>query len=59
MKVRSSHNQPVRTSSKLPINVQDLVRQRTVERDRIEYKAGWNPEDSGGYEAKRIAEGQL
>jgi ATP-dependent DNA helicase RecG len=41
---RSSHNQPVRTSSKLPINVEDLLRQRTVERDRIEYKAGWNPD---------------
>ena len=30
--------------SKLPINLQDLLRQRTVEGDRIEYKAGWNPE---------------
>ena len=39
-----SHNQPVRTSSKLPINLEDLLRQRTVERDRIEYKAGWNPD---------------
>lgn len=29
--------------SKLPINVEDLLRQRTVEGDRIEYKAGWNP----------------
>ena len=27
----------------LPINVEDLLRQRTVESDRIEYKAGWNP----------------
>ena len=31
-------------SSKLPINVEDLLRQRTVEGERIEYKAGWNPE---------------
>jgi ATP-dependent DNA helicase RecG len=30
--------------SKLPINLADLLRQRTVERDRIEYKAGWNPD---------------
>ncbi len=29
---------------KLPINLEDLLRQRTVERDRIEYKAGWNPD---------------
>ncbi|MFM7832524.1 MAG: hypothetical protein ACKPJD_12075 [Planctomycetaceae bacterium] len=27
----------------LPINIEDLLRQRTVEGDRIEYKAGWNP----------------
>jgi len=44
MSPQSSHNQPVRTSSKLPINLKDLLRQRTVERDRIEYKAGWNPD---------------
>lgn len=31
-------------SSKLPINLEDLLRQRTVEGERIEYKAGWNPE---------------
>lgn len=31
-------------SSKLPINLQDLLRQRTVEGERIEYKAGWNPD---------------
>ncbi len=31
-------------TSKLPINLADLLRQRTVEGDRIEYKAGWNPE---------------
>ena len=29
--------------SKLPINLNDLLRQRTVESERIEYKAGWNP----------------
>lgn len=31
-------------TSKLPINLADLLRQRTVEGDRIEYKAGWNLE---------------
>jgi len=31
-------------TSKLPINLADLLRQRTVEGERIEYKAGWNPE---------------
>jgi len=31
-------------STKLPINLEDLLRQRTVEGDRIEYKAGWNPD---------------
>ena len=30
--------------SKLPINHADLLRQQTVEGDRIEYKAGWNPD---------------
>ena len=30
--------------SKLPINLNDLLRQRTVESERIEYKAGWNPD---------------
>ena len=29
---------------KLPINLTDLLRQRTVEGERIEYKAGWNPD---------------
>ena len=29
---------------KLPINIDHLLRQRTVEGERIEYKAGWNPE---------------
>lgn len=28
----------------LPINVDDLLHQRKVERTRIEYKSGWNPE---------------
>ncbi len=31
-------------TSKLPFNLEDLLRQRTVEGDRIEYKAGWNPD---------------
>ena len=31
-------------SRKLPLNLDDLLRQRTVEGDRIEYKAGWNPD---------------
>ena len=31
-------------ASKLPINLKDLLRQRTVEGERIEYKAGWNPD---------------
>jgi ATP-dependent DNA helicase RecG len=30
--------------SKLPINLEALLRQRTVEGARIEYKAGWNPD---------------
>ena len=30
--------------NKLPINLLDLLRQRTVEGERIEYKAGWNPD---------------
>ena len=29
---------------KLPLNLPDLLRQRTVESERIEYKAGWNPD---------------
>lgn len=29
---------------KLPLNLSHLLRQRTVERERIEYKAGWNPD---------------
>jgi ATP-dependent DNA helicase RecG len=31
-------------SIKLPINLNDLLRQRTVEGERIEYKTGWNPD---------------
>jgi ATP-dependent DNA helicase RecG len=31
-------------TSKLPINLHTLLRQRTVESERIEYKAGWNPD---------------
>jgi ATP-dependent DNA helicase RecG len=31
-------------TSKLPLRLDDLLRQRTVEGDRIEYKAGWNPD---------------
>ena len=34
----------LKSVSKLPINLEDLLRQRTVEQDRIEYKAGWNPD---------------
>jgi predicted HTH transcriptional regulator len=30
--------------NKLPINVSDLLHQRKVEGERIEYKAGWNPD---------------
>ena len=31
-------------SSKLPINLETLLRQRKVECERIEYKRGWNPD---------------
>ena len=31
-------------TSKLPINIKDLLHQRRIEGDRIEYKAGWNPD---------------
>ncbi len=31
-------------TSKLPINLAELLHQRTVEGERIEYKAGWNPD---------------
>jgi ATP-dependent DNA helicase RecG len=30
--------------SRLPINLNDLLYQRTVEGERIEYKEGWNPD---------------
>ncbi|NCU60538.1 transcriptional regulator, partial [Idiomarina sp. FenBw--71] len=29
---------------KLPINIDSLLHQRTIESERVEYKAGWNPE---------------
>src|SRR5690606_28975044 len=29
---------------KLPINLDSLLRHRTIESERVEYKAGWNPE---------------
>ncbi|MEX1096277.1 MAG: ATP-binding protein [Planctomycetales bacterium] len=44
MRKKPPLNPPTSTSSKLPINLEDLLRQRTVEQDRIEYKAGWNPD---------------
>ena len=31
-------------TSRLPINLHDLLRQRTIEGERVEYKAGWNPQ---------------
>ena len=31
-------------TGKLPINIDHLLRQRTIEGERIEYKAGWNPQ---------------
>ena len=31
-------------NSRLPLRLDDLLRQRTVEGERIEYKAGWNPD---------------
>lgn len=30
--------------NKLPINLTNLLHQRTIESERVEYKAGWNPE---------------
>lgn len=30
--------------NKLPLNIDNLLHQRTVESERIEYKQGWNPE---------------
>ena len=35
---------PTHQRSRLPINLEDLLRQRHVEGERIEYKAGWNPD---------------
>lgn len=29
----------------LPINISELLNGQTVEWDRLEFKAGWNPED--------------
>ena len=31
-------------TGKLPININHLLRQRTIEGERIECKAGWNPQ---------------
>ncbi len=31
-------------SDTLPINIDGLLRRRTIESERVEYKAGWNPE---------------
>ena len=31
-------------TGKLPINIDHQLRQRTIEGERIEYKAGWNPQ---------------
>ena len=31
-------------TSRLPVNIEDLLRQRRVEGERVEYKAGWNPD---------------
>ncbi len=32
------------TIAKLPINLTNLLHQRTIESERVEYRAGWNPE---------------
>ncbi len=31
-------------ATKLPINLTNLLHQRTIESERVEYKIGWNPE---------------
>lgn len=31
-------------NTKLPINIHDLILQRTIESERVEYKQDWNPE---------------
>lgn len=30
-------------TTKLPINLDSLLHHRTIESERVEYKAGWNP----------------
>ena len=37
-------SKPAGPAHKLPINTTALLRQHTVEGERIEYKAGWNPD---------------
>lgn len=37
-------SEPAGPAHRLPINITALLRQRTVEGERIEYKAGWNPD---------------
>ena len=32
-------------TNSLAINLHDLLRQRTIEGERVEYKAGWNPQN--------------
>jgi ATP-dependent DNA helicase RecG len=34
------------TDFALPINLDTLLRRRTIEGERVEYKAGWNPESA-------------
>lgn len=34
----------MKVTSKLPINLTNLLHQCTIESERVEYKAGWNPE---------------
>lgn len=31
-------------TTKLPVNLDSLLHHRTIESERVEYKAGWNPE---------------
>lgn len=45
-------------STKLPINLNDLLRQRTVEGERIEYKARWNPDPKHRAAVKSATGGQ-
>lgn len=37
-------SEPAGPAHRLPLNITALLRQRTVEGERIEYKAGWNPD---------------